>query len=185
MKTNDPQSDPLPKKRFRLRIDMLKIFRRNRSSNANRSRPWAHLHEKKGENSLLWGMGDGRTFGILSIRPDASFRLEEDGIHLHSGAIESVIGVPGKSEENILLGIEIEKALRKKEGFLGKTAIGTGAIAGLIAILFLIGNTVGPDLHHLTAFSPSSLNEVERSNPASLPDSFPGMGGGLTCNVGH
>ena len=185
MKTNDPQSNPLPKKRFRLRIDMLKIFKRNRSSNANRNRPWAHLLERKGEKSLVWGMGDGRTFGVLPIRPGVSFCFEEDGIHLRSSASEFVIGVPGKSEENLLLGAEIEKSLRRKGGFLGKTALGTGAIAGLIAILFLIGNTVGPDLHHLTAFSPSSLNEVERSNPTSLPDSFPGMGGGLTCNVGH
>ncbi|WP_053764598.1 hypothetical protein [Leptospirillum ferriphilum] len=160
------------------------LFKRNASPPMERkNQPWARIQKQKGQTLLSWGMGDGRTFGVLMIHPGDSFSLEEDGFHHRSGTGEHVFGISGE-EENLLLGAAIEGTLRKKEIFFGKTILGTGMIVGFIGLLLLIGTSMGPDLRHLASLSQSSPNGLEGVNSPSLPDTFPGMGG-LTCNVGH
>ena len=161
------------------------LFKRNASPPEERkNHPWAKIQKQKGQTFLSWGMGDGRTFGVLTIHPGDSFSLEEDGFHHRSGTGEDVFGISGKEEENLLLGAEIEGTLRKKRSSFGKTILGTGVVVSFIGILLLIGTSIGPDLRHLASLQQSSLNGLEGVNSPSLPDTFPGMGG-LTCNVGH
>ena len=184
MEMINPQSDSLPKKSFHFCARILKNFRKNRTPNRNRNRPWAHLRNQKDKRTLFWGMGNGRTFGVLTIHPGDSFSLKEDGFHLRSVTDEHVFGISEKEEENLLLGMEIERSLRKQGCFFGKAILGTGVVVAFIGVFLLIETAIGPDLRHLASLSQSSLNGLEGVNSPSLPDTFPGMGG-LTCNVGH
>lgn len=155
------------------------LFKRHSSPEKRKNHPWARIQKQNGQTFLSWGMGDGRTFGVLTIHPGDSFSLEEDGFHHRSGTGEHVFGIAGKEKENLLLGAEIEGTLRKKRSFF---VLGTGVVVSFVGILLLFATSIGPGLRHLDSLSQSSLNGLEGVNSPS--DTFPGMGG-LTCKVGH
>ncbi|EAY56130.1 MAG: hypothetical protein UBAL2_85240051 [Leptospirillum rubarum] len=159
------------------------LFKRNSSTPEERkSRPWARLQKQKGQTLLSWGLGDGRTFGILPVTPGDSFFISENGIHLKSESGEHVFGLPDHEEENRHLGEAIENVLRKKMSLSQNASFAMVLGLGAFFILLLLGNTIAPNLSHLATLSTSPSSGI--SSPP-FPDAFPGLSSGLTCSTGR
>lgn len=166
------------------RILRLVATRISRGNVRRPSDPWARIRERKGYRTLVWGAGDGKTFGSVPLGPEVAFSVDAEGVKLRSGAGDPVlIGSPGNENANILLSRKIEKVLRSQ----GRRAMIVWS--GVFALVFLIVLEVsgGAGLERFASFAPA----VRLSGDGGLSGSFPGSGGGfppsmssgLTCNT--
>lgn len=146
--------------------------------------PWARIRERKGSRTIVWGTGDGKTFGSVPLDPEVAFSVDADGVKLRSGDRDPVlIGSPGNESANILLSRKIEKVLK---GQGRRTMI---VWAGVFALVFLIvlEASGGAGLERFTSFTPEGRLSGDPGLSGSLPGSgggFPSsMSSGLTCNT--
>ena len=151
-------------------------------------RPWSRVvQDPEGLTLLLWGLGDGSVNGSFPLSTGQPFRIDLDDAHLKFSGDQGEILFGGPVPEiNRLLAREIEKALKKTRfghGLLSQIRFpllpmlaGAGVMLILVVFLFPGGTREGGHL--------ASLSQVEKMVSQGVPDSFPGLGGGLTCHGG-
>ena len=156
--------------------------RRPRPERERKAEPWARIRDGKGSRTLVWGMGDGKTFGSVPLDPSIVFSIEEDGIRLQSATGNFVVvGSPGKEEANILLSRKIERSLRNRGNGFRSGVLGAGAFLLVLALLFVVTSGNGSGLGHFASLSSSLPVSGE-----GLPDSSfspSSMSSGLTCHT--
>ena len=152
------------------------------------SRPWARVvQDTEGLSLLLWGLGDGSINGSFPLSTGQPFRIDLAEAHLKfTGDREDILFGGPTPEINRLLSREIERALKKTHfgrsfgSHLRLPLLPTLAGAGIVLFLvFLIPSGGAGSGERLT-----SLAQVEKAVTQGVPDSFPGLGGGLTCHGG-
>ena len=152
------------------------------------SRPWAKVVQSpEGRMILLWGLGDGSGNGSFPLSTGGPFRIDLSDTHLkYWGEEEEVLFGGSTPEINRLLSREIERALRKTQfrrsfgSHVRLPLLPTLAGAGIVLFLvFLFPSGGAGSGERLT-----SLSQVEKAVSQGIPDSFPGLGGGLTCHGG-
>ncbi|MHB1285544.1 MAG: hypothetical protein ACYCYP_03115 [Leptospirales bacterium] len=172
-----------------------KIFRKIRGASSIRfflrnlrrrrtEEPWARIHERKGTKTLVWGMGDGKTFGSVPLDPEVAFSVDATGVRLQSGNGDPfLIGSSGNETTNVLLSREIEKLFRKlgMSPWIFWIVWVAGSVVLLSGIVSMVVSGIS-SLGHLASLSQDlSGNGGENLPPLSdLPSS---MSSGLTCRT--
>ncbi len=151
-------------------------------------RPWSRVVQNpEGLTLLLWGLGDGSVNGSFPLSTGQPFRIDRDDAHLKFTGDQGEILFGGPDPEiNRRLAREIEKALKKTRfghGVLSQIRFPllpmlAGGGVMLILVLFLFSGETREGSHL------ASLSQVEKMVSQGVPDSFPGLGGGLTCHGG-
>ncbi|MHB1564137.1 MAG: hypothetical protein ACYCXP_08605 [Leptospirillum sp.] len=160
-----------------------RLVPRNLRRKARTEEPWARIRERKGCKTLVWGMGDGKTFGSIPLDSEVAFSVDAEGVNLRSGNGDCdpvLIGSPGNETGNAVLARKIEKLFRKPE-------IPSWIVWTLVAALVLAGTVlmVGSGfsgLGHLASLSP----ELSGPGGGTLPevsDIPSSMSSGLTCHT--
>ncbi|MHB1758341.1 MAG: hypothetical protein ACYCT9_12695 [Leptospirillum sp.] len=169
--------------RFRALLGMMgRISKRISLSNLRRpDDPWVRIRERKGSKTLVWGMGDGKTFGEVPLGPGYRFSGEEACVKIKTGAAGEVdgrtvlIGSPGNEAGNVLLSRKIEKALKNQ----GRRALIVWAGGFILVFLILLEVLGGTALGRLASLSQSSSGGDSLPSVTDIPSS---MSSGLTCH---
>ena len=164
--------------RFRRVLDVL-IARRNRGKKVPTATPWSRIHERRGVRTLVWGMGDGKTFGAVLLGQEADFSADPSGVTLRTGTgVPVTIGSPDGGEANLLLARKIEKVLRNQ----GRRAMSLWAGGFALVFLLVLGASGGLGLGRLASLA-QTIPGAEGGSPSSLSDLPSSMSSGLTCRT--
>ena len=165
------------------KIPFRAVFRtrhRPRPERERKAEPWARIRDWKGSRTLVWGMGDGKTFGSVPLGPNVVFSVARDGVTIDMpNAYSVVIGSRENEEGNVLLARKIEKVLRSRT--LPSIVLPLGVVAGGILLAVLLSGSGGLGLGHVASLSQSLPGSGE-----ALPDSSfspSSMSSGLTCHT--
>ena len=168
------------KKQNRLgKILRVLIARRNRKKDPAHG-PWVRLQGRSGTRVLVWGMGDGKSFGSVPLGPEAAFSADSSGVTLHgSGSRPVAIGSPEAGEGNLLLARKIEKGLRNQGHGFRIFVFAAALLVGAFLVL-MIESGPGPlRVAGISGGSPSG-GEDPLSGMNGIP---PSMSSGLTCRT--
>lgn len=172
-----------PVRRLLGKIPFRAIFRIGRGPCTGRERkaePWARIREEKGSRTLVWGMGDGKTFGSVPLGPNVVFSVDKDGVMIDfPDAYSVVIGRRENEEGNVLLARKIEKVLRIRR--VPSIALGLFVFGGGLVLALLLSGAGGSGVRHFASLSQSLPGSGE-----ALPDSSfspASMSSGLTCHT--
>ncbi|MHB1287384.1 MAG: hypothetical protein ACYCYP_12695 [Leptospirales bacterium] len=179
--TEESKSTTKRSNRFRRGLKIL-IARRNREKKVRTPEPWVRIYERRGIRTLVWGMGDGKTFGSVPLGSDASFGVDKDGVTIYfPNASSAVIGSRQNEEGNILLARKIEKVLQIRN--MPSIFLVLVGVAGGLILAALLSGTGGLGLGHFASLSqaiPGSGGGESFSSLSGIPDS---MSSGLTCRT--
>lgn len=171
---------PVKKQNLFRKILMVLIACRNREKRDLHPAPWARIRERKGSRILVWGSGDGKTFGDVPLDSEVTFSVDANGVKLRRADGETVlIGSPENERANILLSRKIERSLRSQgNGFRAGVA---GAFLLVLTLLFVVGAESGSEFWHFASLSQSLPGSGEAlPDPSFSPSS---MSSGLTCHT--
>ncbi len=174
------EAGPPVKKSNRVRrVFKVLIARLHRGKKVPIDTPWARIHERRGIRTLVWGMGDGKTFGSVPLGHEAAFSADPFGVTLQTGPGGPVaIGSPEAGEANLLLARKIEKVLRNQ----GRRAMSLWAGVFILIFLLVLGASGGLGLGRLASLA-QTLPGAEGGSPSSLSEFPPSMSSGLTCRT--
>ena len=160
-----------------------RLVPRNLRRKARTEEPWARIRERKGCKTLVWGMGDGKTFGSIPLDSEVAFSVDAEGVNLRSGNGDCdpvLIGSPGNETGNAVLARKIEKLFRKP-GVPPWIVWGAMVAFVLSGTVLMVGSGFS-GLGHLAFLSP----ELSGSGGGTLPevsDIPSSMSSGLTCHT--
>lgn len=180
MEETTEETGPPVKKTNRLgRILRVLIARRNRRKDPTPV-PWVRLHVRSGTRTLVWGMGDGKTFGSVPLGLEASFSADSSGVTLHgSGSRPVLIGSPEAGEGNLLLARKIEKGLRNQGHGFRIFVFAAVVLVGTFLVLTLASGPGPLRVAGIPGVGPSG-----RGDPLSGMNGIPSsMSSGLTCRT--
>ena len=152
----------------------------DRKKNVASSGPWARLDRRRGTRTLVWGMGDGKTFGSVPLGPEAAFSAESTGVTIHGAGTRPVsIGSPGAGEGNLILARKIEKGLRNQGHGFRNFVFWAIFLVGTLIVLILESAPGSLRVAGISGGSPSG-GEYPLSGMNGIP---PSMSSGLTCKI--
>ena len=167
------------------RLFLRKIRRKTRKPRMEE--PWARIRVRRGIKTLVWGMGDGKTFGFVPMGTEVFFSVEAEGVKLRSGNGDRdpvLIGSPGNERGNALLARKIETLFRKAPGvppWIFWIVWGSGSVVLLAGIVSMVGSGVS-GLVHLASLSPD-LSGSGGGSLSAVSDIPSSMSSGLTCHT--
>ena len=172
-------ASPVKRQNRLRRIFRILIALRNRKTDPAPV-PWARLHVRSGARTLVWGMGDGKTFGSVPLGTEVDFSADSSGVTINGAGTRPVtIGNQEAGEGNLLLARKIEKSLRNQGHGFRVLVFGTILLVGVLLVLTL---TSGPGLLRVAGIQgggPSGGGDP-LSSMSGIPSS---MSSGLTCKV--